>query len=245
MASCTILQYYNFSSDTCKFDSNFYKKMKTQAITELLKLSIEDNESDIIRFAFASNHKKLRASKSFLSKISPVFEKMFSDTWNKESTIELSDDVTFNQYTIFHYFLIIIYEICEVNRLRTHRLIAAYYYAHKYEVSIAKSKIETELANRMNQKLLCVENLYRFYEFSELYQLDELKEKLDNAKLALDSHNSHTFFEAAVKLQLNTLKQQVIEYSQTTEPNDSWPLEMYDSVLRSLQKMKKIKPKKR
>ena len=47
---------------------------------------------------------KIRAPKSMLMKISPVFEAMFSANWDTNS-VEMKDDVKFNQFDKFQLFL--------------------------------------------------------------------------------------------------------------------------------------------
>lgn len=203
----------------------------------LSKLLLEDDESDIIRFAFANDTRKIRCSKSFLSKISPVFQKMLSKTWLKESTIKLNDlAVAFDQYSTFKMFLEIAYEICDLRHLTTHQLKSAYYYAHKYEVIIAKTQIEAHLKHRVGKKPLSMAELLDGLQFAEFYQVKNLRRKLSNVKVALDEKNARQFFDLAVEFNLYALKEQVIDHLKTIEPNDTWTHEMSNSVVKSFQK---------
>lgn len=209
----------------------------------LSKLLIEDDEADLIRFTFPDDNRKIKSSKSILSEISPVFEKMFSDTWLTESTIKLEDVVTFHQYSTFKLFLELVYELREVNSLSVDEATAVYFYSHKYEVIDTTNKIQTHLNQRMEAGVgknpLSVAELNDGLEFAEMYQLEDFKQKLDKVKLDFDHDNPVQFFDLAVKFQLDTVKEQIIQHLKTIEPQDNWTLEISNLVCKCLQKEQK------
>lgn len=62
--------------------------MNSETLLFLTKLIIEDDEDDdIVQFAFPNQKSKIRCSISMLSQFSPVFEAMFSERWNEDKTI--------------------------------------------------------------------------------------------------------------------------------------------------------------
>lgn len=207
------------------------------------KLLIEDDDTDLVRFTFPNDTRKIKCSKSMLSEISPVFEKMFSETWFNESTIKLEDTVNFDQYSTFKLFLEIIYELKEVNSLQVHEATSVYYYSEKYQVDVTTNKIQEYLNQRMKSGMsknpFSVAELRDGLEFAETYQLGDFKKKLDKVKLDFDEENPVKFFDLAVKFQLDILKQQVIEHLKAIEPKESWSIEISNLVVKSLQKDQK------
>ncbi len=205
----------------------------------LSKLLIEDDETEIIRFEFPNETRKIKSSKSFLSKISPVFKTMLGETWLTDTTIKLEDQVKFDQYVTFKLFLEIIYELFDVNMLSVEQAIEVYHYADKYEVTDLSKKIRSLLNKRMESSVsknpVSVAELTEGLHFAELYQLDEFKKKLDKVALDFNEENPALFFDLAVKFGQDTLKEQIIQHLKTIEPNDTWTLEISNSVVKCLQ----------
>lgn len=204
------------------------------------KLLIEDDDTDVIRFTFADDKRKIKCSKSMLSEISPVFAKMFSETWLNESIIKLEDNVTFDQYSTFKLFLELIYELRGVSSLPVYEATAVYHYSHKYQIDATTNKIQEHLNQRMKSGMsrnpFSVSELNDGLEFAETYQLEDFKQKLDNVKLDFNEENPVKFFDLAVKFEMDLLKQQVIDHLKNVEPNESWSLEISNLVIKSLQK---------
>lgn len=215
----------------------------------LSKLLIEDDEADLIRFSFPDENRKIKCSKSFLSEISLVFGKMFSGTWLTETTIKLEDDVTFDQYSTFKLFLEIIYELRDVSSLSVNEATAVYFYTDKYSVMDVTMKIQTYLNKRMeasvNEHPVSVAELNDGLQFAKLYKLDDFKKKLDKVELDFNEENPVQFFDLAIKFQLDSLKEQVIQHLKTIEPNDTWTHEVSNSVVKCLQKELKEEIKRR
>lgn len=175
----------------------------------LSKLLIDDDETDLIRFTFPDDNRKIKCSKSMLSEISPVFQKMFSETWLKETTIKLEDDVTFIQYSAFKLFLEIIYELRDINSLSVDDATAIFFYSHKYQVADIKNEIQDHLNKRMEaasavtRDPLSTAELNDGLQFAEMYQLEDFKKKLDKVKLGFDDNNPVQFYDLAVAFGMN------------------------------------------
>lgn len=204
------------------------------------KLLIEDDDADVIRFTFPDDTRKIKCAKSLLSEISPVFEKMFNETWLKESIIKLEDNVTFGQYSTFKLFLEIVYELREVTSLQVDEATAVYYYSHKYQVSDITNKIQQHLNQRMESGMskspFSLAELTDGLEFALTYQLAKFKNKLDKVKLEFNEENPIEFFDLADKFKLESLKQQVIDHLKNIEPKESWTLQISNLVIKCLQK---------
>lgn len=183
----------------------------------LTKLVLEDNEDDIVRFAFSNEKRKIKCSISMLSEVSPVFETMFSSLWrnekaaeveldfHQEKTITLDDNVNFDQYVAFKLFMQILYGLHRIDSLSVDQASSVYFYSHKYEIKDIEERIQRFLNKRMesgmSQKPFSVTELKDGIEFAQGYQLDEFKDKLDQVKLAFDEENPIKFFDLANKFE--------------------------------------------
>lgn len=71
-----------------------------------------------------------------------------------------------------------------------------------------------------------------------MYNLDDVKRKLDKVKLDLNKDNSINFFKLVNEFGINQLKHQVIDYMKTIKPKEDWVPEAICSVIMSLQRDK-------
>ena len=94
--------------------------------SDVIKKLMSAPDNEIVTFVFRSVGvfppivssrilMKIRAPKSMLMKISPVFEAMFSANWDTNS-VEMKDDVKFNQFDTFQLFLEVLFGLTSLSR---------------------------------------------------------------------------------------------------------------------------------
>lgn len=153
---------------------------------------LDEDESDVIKFAFPNEERKVKCFISILSEASPVFQTMFYTRWNQAKsvdkqpgnqyelnqcqrscyqveTIRLDDAVNFDQYNTFKSFMEILYGLFRADSLTIQRATDIYYYSHKYQVKKVETKIHNYLYERM-KKGISVTELHQIIEFVQMYQ---------------------------------------------------------------------------
>lgn len=216
---------------------------------EIAKFSsnlIVDDDEDVVRFKFPDENKQIRCHRSLLTKVSPVFNTMFtSENWNKETTIRMNDLVKFNQFFVFKLFVNILYDICSANSVTLEQATDVFFYSHKYQVNIVNDKILSFIKREIKYKTFSLEELQRVHSFSEFYGLD-LKEKLDLMSLNLNEGNCCEHFQLADELNLTKMKQRIIEFAaKTIKPNRKWPSEFLCLVVEDLQEERQQEKRKK
>ncbi|XP_037046525.1 uncharacterized protein LOC119081596 [Bradysia coprophila] len=241
--------------------------MNSKTAEFLSKLMLEDDGDDVVFFAFPNQKKKIRCSVSMLTEISPVFGAMLSTWWSQENplhvddtqphsfvthsqdkTIQLSDDVNFDQYSTFKLLIQILYGLRQMDSLTVEQATNIFFYAHKYEIKDAEDKIQKFLNERMESGMgqvpLSVAELTEGIEFAQLYHLDGFKKKLDQVKLAFDEENltPFQFWDLSIKFEMKTLQDQIIDRMMNVAPKKDWPFDLLIAVTERLQTlMKKTK----
>ncbi|KAG4073516.1 hypothetical protein HA402_000740 [Bradysia odoriphaga] len=234
--------------------------MDSKTAEFLSKLMLEEDGDDVVFFAFPKQKKKIRCSVSMLTEMSPVFGAMFSTRWSQEKalevdhtqldsfvphpqdkTVQLSDDVNFDQYLTFKLLMQILYGLRQMDSLTVEQATNIFYYAHKYEIKDAEDKIQKFLNERMESGMgkvpLSVAELTEGIEFAQLYHLDGFKKKLDQVKLAFDEENLNPiqFWDLSTKFEMETLKQQIIDRMMIVAPKKDWPFDLLIAVTERLQ----------
>ena len=104
-------------------------KVMPQTVTQadVIKKLMSASEDEIVSFVFRPvvqsiflpDHllrgRTIRVLKSMLTKFSPVFEAMFSADWDRNS-VEMEDDVQFDQFEKFKLFLEVLLELTSLSR---------------------------------------------------------------------------------------------------------------------------------
>lgn len=235
--------------------------MDSKTVEFLSRIMLEDDEDDVVFFAFPNQKKKIKCSISMLAEFSPVFEAMFSTRWIRENTdgvgdnqpemiataqnktIQLSDDVNFDQYSTFKLLLQILYGLRQMDSLTVDQATNIFHYAHKYEIKDVEDKIQKFLNERMESGMsklpLTVAELTDGVEFAKMYHLDEFKQKLDQVKLAFDGENLNPFqfWDVATNFEMKTLQQQIVGHLVHVAPNKDWPFDLLLAVTERLQAM--------
>lgn len=232
--------------DILKWKSNFIKC-----------ILYDDEDNTMVRFLFSTPHycseertkdennpeqplvesgvtqiRKLKGYKSLLSKVSPVFNTMFNDYWDK-SEFEMNDPVDFDQFEIFHLFLEIIYGLTGVDTLTVNQAICVHYYAHKYQVDPLIEKIQGILTNYAKIRVtISVTELIDSIKMAELYSLNEFKEQLNSVKLNIKNQSDALLvYKTCMDHNLKGLIAQVVSFLQSKPVEDYWPRNLIIYVL--------------
>lgn len=233
--------------------------MDSKTAEYLSKLMLENDEDDIVSFCFPNQKRKIKCSISMLTEISPVFEAMFSTRWcheeevddnqltvdavSKDKTIELSDDVTFDQYLTFKLLMQIMYGLREPNSLTVDQATNVYYYSDKYQIKEVSDKVQKFLNQRMQSGIsthpLTVAEPAESITFAQLHKLADFKSKLDEVKLAFDEHNTIQFWDLTVKFEMKKLQEQVLDHLKTVAPKNDYPPDLLIALVSDLQANKK------
>lgn len=213
----------------------------TKLISKILIESDKDEENVIFTFP---DEKKLKCSMSLLSEVSPVFKIMFGEVWFQgKKTVEMNDSVdgfdNFDQYTVFKLFLNILYGLCDVDTLTFSQATEVYFYSHKYQVDIVNEGLLSNIGDKIDVGSPSTTELKDLFHFVQLFELDELEERLDVLELDLDEENCYEFYGLAKKMDLHALEQQVINYCGSIEPDTDWAPEFLCLVIKTLQENQK------
>lgn len=227
--------------------------MDSKTAEFLTKLMLEDDEDDVVFFAFPNEKRKIKCSISMLTEISPVFEAMFSTRWHQEKsidnqqldsisqdkTIQLDDGVTFNQYLTFKLLMQILYGLRQIDSLSVDQATGVYFYANKYQIKDVAEKIKKLLNKRMETGIskspFTFTELKQGIEFAQLYQLDDFKNKLDKVKLDFNGENPVQFWDLVNKFEMEALKQQLLHHLKTIVPKADWGEDILLAVIGRLQ----------
>ncbi len=234
--------------------------MDTKTAEFLSNLMLDDDEEDIVRFAFPNQKRKIKCFIPMLKEISPVFEAMFSARWRQENVaddinqpdqsegidtasqvkiIQLNDDVKFDQFAAFKLLMQILYGLKQLESLTVDQATDVYFYSHKYQIKEVNANIQKLLNERMESGMsnlpLSVAELSESVGFAQLYNLDEFKYKLDNVILAFDEDNPIQFWDLALKSNMKSLQEQVVDHVKAIAPNKDWPLDLLLAIIGRLQ----------
>lgn len=220
---------------------------------------LEDDEDDIVFFAFPNQKKKIKCSISMLTEISIVFDAMFKNRWIKEETkdvdavqpqpiqpqqdkiIQLEDDVHFNQYSTFKLLMQILYGLRRMDSLTVDQATSVFYYAHKYDINDIEENIKKHLNERMESGMsklpFTVSELTEGVEFAQTYHLDKFKKKLDEVKLDFDEENLNAiqFWDISIRFGMKMLQQQIVDHMMHVPPKKEWPFDLLLAVTDQLQ----------
>ncbi len=177
-----------------------------------------------------------------LAEASPVFKVMFSSRWchrrgnvlytvSQVKTIHLDDDVNFDRYVTFKLLMQILYGLKKVESLTGDQATDVYYYSNKYQIKNVSNYIQKFFDERaesgMPKHPLSVTELTQSIGFAQLYNMDGLKNKLDNVKLAFDEDNPIQFWNLATKFEMKKLQQQVLNHLNTKNRRTQKEKEIY------------------
>ena len=178
-------------------------------------------ESDIVKFTLKSSEGKVvRALKSALSSRSAVFKVQFSKTWDTD-TIELDEEVNFDQLEIFGLFIDCLVGWQTLVELTVHQVCCVYYYANKYEIQDLKNDLLEALSELEGRET--VDNFSKCLELvSGVEEFVHLMEALDKIELDITSENGGMAFDIASKHKMARQKVQVVEKLKSLEYKDSW-----------------------
>lgn len=202
----------------------------------LKKLIILDDDDKMVVFTFPFEDRKITCSRTMLCEVSAVFKTMFSEKWNPEnSTVELNDMVSFDQFDTFKLFVEILYGMNHLQSISAIDACNVFFYCHKYNVT----DISNDIVRMVNWRMLCfpvkVNELEIFIKFTQNYQLQNLTESLDKATLDLNESDAVKFFELAINSGMRSLLQQITEYMKTIPPSSDWSKGALEETVKSLQ----------
>lgn len=213
-------------------------------LAELKSTLLMDGEEDVKNVIFLfPNEKKLKCSSVLLSKVSPVFEKMFSETWrgDQNNVIKMDDKVNgydnFDQYTVFKSFLAILYGLCDINSLSLSEPMKIYYYSNKYRMELLSEAILEDIGMKIAMKIFSPIELKEVFNFVGLFELDHLANILETSKLNLTEENCQEFYELTTTYAFTDLQRQVVDYCSggTIKPNQEWTPEFLCAIIENLQ----------
>ncbi len=202
----------------------------------LSKLLIENDGDDFVRFSFPNETRQIKCSISLLSEVSPVFKTMFSEKWCSQKIIKMDDHVQFDQFLTFKLFIDIIYGLTKEDALSVGQAVNVFFYSDKYQVDAMKDRIHCFIADKIEIGWISTTELEEVYNFIKLFQFDDLIKSLDNMELDLDAENSYEFYKLADKMQLPQMKEQVIVYCETLQPDPKWGCDFLCLVVNNLQR---------
>ena len=207
-----------------------------------------DDDSDMVKFEFKDEKRKLRGHKQVLVDASPVFERMFDKNWaaSTGSVVRIADDVPFDQFETFKLFLKCLHDILVVNDLSIQETCDLYYYAHKYNVVVMEIDIRDQVSTRLDAATvkqdddycscpLTLPELANCIQLVTLHSLEGLRNQLDEVELDVTEENVFEFYETIKKHGFDSLKPQVVSVLMSMQPSDSWTVEMMKDVIGSFQ----------
>lgn len=209
----------------------------TSEIAKLLSnlLVEDDDDEDIVRFSFPNQNRQIKCSICLLSKVSPVFEAMFTENWHTKKTVKMDDFVQFNQFLTFRLFVNMLYGLLEFNSLTIGDATNAFFYSHKYQVEIVNDRILSFLHHKVAIGSLSLIEFRVLLDFAQLFNLTHLMAKLDHFDLKLDVDNCYELYQLADQMNLKKIKQRVIGYCVTVQPKAEWSSEFLCLVIASMQ----------
>lgn len=199
-----------------------------------IRMSIGASDTDLVKFKFKKQGKFCLCFISFLSKRSPKFEEMFNEkSWNGD-TIELDDQVNFDEHFAFSLFLEALVGSIELSDIDVYRSCCIYYYAEKYQVNDLKSKLKALPCLLVEKNCPLTLDLATVINESNLV---EMKDVLDNRiKLFLTDENALDIYKTCSLCQMKNLMAQIVDYIAGMEYDSSWPP---DLLLRIAKKNRK------
>lgn len=198
--------------------------------------NIQEESIDNIKKIKNDEVRKIIGYKSFLSKMSPVFEKMFSENWN-QSEFVMDDQVDFNQLEVFQLFMELVCGLANVDTLTINQIICVHFYAHKYLMDPLIAKILEVLTNRTkSEETFSVTEFIDSIKMAELYSLNEFKKQLNKVKLDITSQSDAIkAYNICIDCNMNqNVIRQVVSYMESQPVND-WPINLVIRVLESNQ----------
>lgn len=200
------------------------------------KVIFYDNEDDtIVRFVFENELYKIKAYKSLLSEISPVFKDIFNDCQGKFE-FKMNDSVAFDQFEIFKLFLEIIYGLTDVDTLTIDQAICVHFYAHKYQIHLLCEMIREIMTKKgVIGKTFSVMQFIHTIQMTELHSWNDLKDQLKNIQLNIkDQSEALSIYKTCMDHNMQSLIGQVVSFLVAETVNDHWPRDLVIRVLEQL-----------
>ena len=192
---------------------------------------LADSKSDDKSGQSSPEAAKVKAHKSVLSNVSPVFESMFNKNWDKsEQVMDDSLLVDFDQPKIFQLFIYIIYELRKITTLSTEDAARVHFYIHKYQIEPLITEVRKVLTDRMkvgtDTKPYTVVELTESIKMADLNSSLDFKTKLNDVKLDIQDGNVAEIYDTCITHGMDRLVNQVDTFLDMKPLNKSWPLDL-------------------
>ena len=146
-----------------------------------------------------------------------------------EGPVPMDDNVKFDQVDIFCKFTLLLSGGLRPQQVPIKEVCACYFYAEKYHVEgLKNSLLHRILSNSAEFKL---DEMKECLVLTDIYDLSEVKSKLDNVDIEVALENSLPWYEILVKYKMDKLLAQLVCSLVGAELDKSWPFDLIKLIV--------------